>query len=104
MIVREDLPPAHQLVQSAHAAHEAGIRYGNPDDISSLVVCSVADEAELRRAAADCLSRGIGHFLFFEEDLGGQATAFATEPITGATRKAFKKFPLWSPAREESVK
>lgn len=101
--VRADLTPTHQTIQAAHAAHEAGIRFGNPDDISSLVLCSVPDEEALRRAAASCSLKGIRNYVFVEDDFGDQATAFATEPISGETRKAFKKFPLWSPEHAESV-
>lgn len=95
-MVREDLSITHQAIQAAHAAHEAGIRFGNPDDISSLVLCSVPNEEALRRAAAACSLKGIRNYLFEEDDFGDQATAFATEPISGEARKAFKKFPLWN--------
>ena len=103
IVVRRDLSPTHQLVQACHAAHESGIRFGNPDDISSLVVCSVPDEAELRRAAANCSLRGIKTYVFEEDDFGNQATSFATEPISGDVRKAFKKFPLWTPEHAGSI-
>jgi len=65
------------------------------------VFCTVPDEAALRVAAANCSLRGIRHYLWVEDDFGDQATAFATEPISGDARKAFKKFPLWSPEHEE---
>jgi len=61
------------------------------------VVCTVEDEAQLRLAAATCGLKGIRQYLFIEEDLGFQATAFATEPIYGERRRAFRKFPLWKP-------
>lgn len=104
IVVREDLSPVHQLVQSAHAAHEAGIRFGNPNDISSMVVCTVPDEAALRLAAATCSLRGIRQYLFLEDDFGDQATAFATEPISGEARRTFRKLPLWTPDHAESAK
>jgi len=37
-------------VQSVHAAHEAGIRFGNPEVISSVVICTVPNEAALKEA------------------------------------------------------
>lgn len=101
IVVRTDLSPAHQLIQACHAAHEAGIRYGIPDDISSLVVCSVPDEAALRLAAATISLKGIKKHLFVEDDFGNQATAFATEPISGEKRRAFKNLPLWVPGVEK---
>jgi hypothetical protein len=67
-------------------------------------VCSVPDEDTLRQAAAACSLKGIRQYLFQERDLGDQATAFATEPISGEKRKAFKKFPLWKPDYEKVEK
>lgn len=67
-------------------------------------MCSVADEDALRHAAAACSLNGIRQYLFIENDLGDQATAFATEPISGEQRKAFKKFPLWKPDYERVEK
>lgn len=68
------------------------------------MVCSVPDEAALRLAAATCGLKGVRQYLFIESDLGHQATAFATEPISGEKRKAFKKFPLWKPSYEKAEK
>lgn len=64
------------------------------------MLCTVPDEDALRRAAAATSLKGIRNYLFLEPDLGGQATAFATEPISGEMRKTFKKFPLWNPRME----
>jgi hypothetical protein len=61
----------------------------------------VPDEAALRLAAATCGLKGIRQYLFIEDDFGYQATAFATEPVSGEKRKAFKKFPLWKPEYEK---
>lgn len=63
-------------------------------------MCSVPDEAALRLAAATCGMKGIRNYLFIEEDLGCQPTAFATEPLSGEKRRAFRKFPLWKPEPE----
>lgn len=68
------------------------------------MVCSVPNEAALRLAAAACGVKGIRQYLFIESDLNDQATAFATEPISGEKRKAFKKFPLWKPPYEKVEK
>jgi hypothetical protein len=35
--------------------------------------------------------------LFREPDIGNQATAFATAPITGAARRLFRHHRLWTP-------
>lgn len=67
-----------------------------------MVICTVRDEEALRLAAAKCSASGIRKYVFTEEDLGDQATSFATEPITGETRKFFKRFPLWTPEHAEA--
>lgn len=59
------------------------------------------NEAALRVAAGACGLKGIRQYLFVEDDFGYQATAFATEPLIGEKRKAFKKFPLWKPELEK---
>ena len=67
-------------------------------------MCSVPDEFALHHAANICSLNGIRQYLFIEDDLGDQATALATEPISGEKRKAFKKFPLWKPGYEKAEK
>lgn len=62
-----------------------------------MVVCTIPDEKALRRLNAQANLAGIKTYMFEEDDFDNQATAFATEPITGEARKFFKKFPLWSP-------
>ena len=99
MLVREDLSPAQQLVQAVHAAHEAGLRFGDRHQISSAVICSVPDEKSLLRSKEEVTLQGIGGCLFHEPDLDGQATAFSTEPILGSQRRAMRKYPLWKPER-----
>ena len=72
--------------------------------MSSFVLFSLPNEEALRAAAAACDQKGIRNYLFIESDLNDQATAFATEPISGQARKAFKKIQLWSPEHAESVR
>ena len=97
MAVRTDLPTAQQIVQSVHAAYEAGIRFGDPNNIASVVVCSVPNEEELLRTKERLDSREIRSYVFREPDIGGQATAIATEPIYGPQRKVLSRYPLWEP-------
>ena len=98
MVVRTDLSPEQQLVQAVHAAHEAGIRFGDPSSISSVVVCSVPDERELLCVKERLDLREIRHHVFYEEDMDGQATALATEPVFGVRRKVLSHYPLWKGA------
>jgi len=101
VLVRKDIAPAQQLVQAVHAAHEAGIRFGDPSLISSVVVCSVPDEQSLLRSKEALSSTGIQSYIFHEDDFGNQATALASEPLWGPRRKAFSRYPLWEPAQKE---
>ena len=95
VVVRTDLSLAQQLCQAVHAAHESGIKFGDPSGISSVVICSVADEQSLLAVLQKADSRGIRTTLFREPDINNQATAFSTEPIAGSKRKTFSNLGLW---------
>lgn len=95
MVVRADLSLAQQLCQAVHAAHEAGIKFGDPNGISSVVVCSVPNEQGLLIELQKANARGIKSVLFKEPDINNEATAFSTEPIVGSLRKTFSKLELW---------
>lgn len=97
MAVRTDLPTAQQLVQAVHAGYEAGIRFGNPHQVDSVVVCQVSNEEELLRMKDRLDQREIRSYVFREPDIGDQATALATEPIMGPQRKTLARYPLWEP-------
>ena len=97
MFVRRDIPLGDQICQASHAAHEVGIRFGDPHRVSSIVLCSAHSEEELKKTEWKAAQAGIRTYLFREPDLGDQATALATEPIVGALRKVFSKHPLWLP-------
>ena len=103
VIVRADLSPTHQLIQSVHAAHEAGILFGTRDQTSNMVVCTVPDEEALKDLAFKATIADIRIAVFEEDDFDNQATAFATEPITREKGRFFRKLPLWSPEHAEAV-
>lgn len=84
-----------QMCQAAHAAHEVGIRYGDPDQVSSIVICKISSESELLKAAYRIRSKEIPVYVFREPDIGDQATALATAPVNGASRKIMSRYPLW---------
>lgn len=96
MLVREDLPLATQMCQAVHAAHEAGIRWGDPEKISSVVICKIPSEVDLTKAAYRIQEHGIPAHVFHEPDIGNEATALATSPVNGESRKIFRKYPLWN--------
>jgi len=98
VIVRTDLPIEQQLVQSCHAAYEAGLRLATPvPDTDYSVICSVNSEEDLREAHRGLLDQRIPTVLFTEADLDDQATALASAPVVGEQRKAFSEFRLWTP-------
>lgn len=68
-----------------------------------MVVCTVPNEAALRKWADATNVRGIRNFMFEEDDFNNQATAFATQPITGEARRFFRKLPLWTPEYETAL-
>jgi hypothetical protein len=82
-------------VQAVHAAHEAGIQYGNPHGISSVVLCRVKDEEALLKEAKKLERRGIAFAIFREPDIGDQATALATEPLEPEKRRYLSHLQLW---------
>ncbi len=94
--MRADLGVPQQLVQAGHAALESGIHLAHTTErISSLVVCSVANEEALLKALDRIRFRGINVVLFREPDMNDEATALATEPLSGLARKVCSKYPLW---------
>jgi hypothetical protein len=94
VLIRTDLSVEQQLVQAVHAAYEAGKK--DPSQaIHSTVICAVPDEASLLHAEERLKRHGISSTIFREPDIGNQATALCSEPISGALRKAFSIYPLW---------
>jgi hypothetical protein len=82
-------------VQAGHAAIESSRAFINPDDAHPyLILCTMKNEDQLRHAADDLERQGIRLKRFFEPDIGYQLTAFATEPLSGDSRKAMRKFQL----------
>ena len=95
-MTREDLPPATQAVQAAHAAFEFAIAH--PDLVrdwqrvsNTLVLLAVRDEFALGCLYVDAVERGVRTTPFHESDLGGSLTALALEP---AARRLVARLPL----------
>jgi len=57
----------------------------------------VKDEAALLKALKKLEDNGIRHTVFREADLDDQATAIATEPVYGETRRLFRNYQLLQP-------
>lgn len=94
-VTRKDLSISQQAVQAAHAAIESSRAFLTKDDEHpSLILCTMKNEAQLRHAADNLERQGIRLKRFYEPAIGNQLTAFATEPLTGESRKAMRKFQL----------
>lgn len=82
-------------MQSAHAAHESGIFFGDSNSISSIVLCQVPNESCLEKESKRLDFLGVRHIVFTEPDIGDAVTALCTEPIDYNTRRQLKKLKLW---------
>lgn len=95
VLVRKDLSPRQQAVQSCHAAIEAARNYIGPkDEHPSVIICSVKSEQKLAMCMEELTAKGIECQSFREPDIGNQMTAIASRPLKGEERKAFSRFQL----------
>ena len=97
VFVRTDLPIQQQMVQSNHAALEAGIFLGDKtqDEPSSLIVIAVKNKAKLEKAMLDLTSKGIEFVPFYEPSWDDGLTAIGTQPLTQEERVQLKRYQLW---------
>jgi len=80
-------------VQAIHAAVDATRFFLSPEaDHPHLVLCAVPSQQRLLAAADFLCLNNIRFALFREPDRGNEATALATEPLSGAARRALKRF------------
>lgn len=95
--MRTDLPLAQQLIQTAHAAQESGLKFPGPrPEPDYICLLSVPDEPSLMAMADRLTGDDIALCLVREPDLGDQFTAIATEPLSGGRRKIFRGCTLWT--------
>ena len=80
------------MVQASHAAIEGSTLLSSEDDHPHLVVLGVKSEIQLYNALQRLSDNGIRCKPFYESDLDGQLTSFATEPIHGDSRQLFKNY------------
>lgn len=85
------------MVQSNHAALEAGIFLGDQkqEEPSSLIVIAVKNQAKLEKAMKDLEEKGIKFIPFYEPSWDYGLTAFGTEPLTQEQRVLLKRYQLW---------
>lgn len=95
LFIRKDLSIPQLIVQSSHAALEAGFSFERPHTTPHLVLIGVDSQDHLV-ATADYLGmHGIEFEMFFEPDDNAGYTSIATRPIFGAERKPLSKFKLF---------
>lgn len=110
VVVRRDIPLAHQAVQAIHAGI-ASARELIPSGAihPSLVLCTVPDQQALLAVQDRCHAAGIANRLFVESDSlpmqDGMSqcdipTALATAPVNGKGRKLFRELPLFEPGQQ----
>ena len=85
------------MVQSNHAALEAGIFLGDQaqEEPSSLIIIAVKNQAKLEKAMQDLEEKGIKFVPFYEPSWEYGLTAFGTEPLTQDQRILLKRYQLW---------
>lgn len=97
VFVREDLSIEQQTVQAAHAAYEAGIRFGQADGpYGSIVICVAQNSKELQKISIRLGYLNIKHHCFHEPDIpNDKLTAIGTESLSKDRRKPLRKYRLW---------
>ena len=105
VIVRGDLSPGYQLVQSNHAIVEFSINFPKltkrwHEESNYIASLSVNNEDDLLGLLQQCINQGIKCSLFREPDIEYQATAMVIEPSEEAKRLC-SRLPL---ALKESSK
>lgn len=94
--VRKDLSMAQQIVQAAHATHEAGIYFGKQGNpISALVLLQVSNEKQLKEVQGHLEAIQMPHVGFIEPDMDNQLTSICTRPVEGHERLYFANQILW---------
>ncbi len=94
--IRNDLRTEQKIVQLGHATWEAGLRFANPGNISSLILLHADDEDDLKSIARRLDEKGIDYYMFYEPDISSY-TAICTRPVFSSTERAlFSKWELYS--------
>lgn len=91
LFIRKDLTGPQQIVQGAHAALEAGHRFG---EHSHLICFGIDSQDDLLQTAAYLDRHGIEFQMFYEPDYDTGYTAICTQPLRGDQRKPMRRFSL----------
>lgn len=99
ILVRRDLPPAHQTVQAVHAAMDASAHFGLHGS-ERVVLLSVPCQDTLQEWSDRLEDKGIQHKRFFEPDHEHGWTALAT--CSMPRHSCFSRLPLWQPPSHDT--
>lgn len=91
--IRQDISPEQRIVQIGHACYEAGKMFRDDLGISSLILLSAKDEADIKLIGRKLDRRGIDYYAFFEPDEGMGYSAICTRPVTDERERSF--FRKW---------
>ena len=91
VFIRTDLSYAQQIVQASHATLEAGFKFKQPEEVSSIVLFPVSSEKELFDRAKHLRDNGIEHEMFYEPDINAY-TAIATCALFNEQREVMSEF------------
>lgn len=96
IILRKDLDPAYQIIQSGHALFEHALTLKNkPNQTSHFCLLEAKDEEELLNISDKLKGKGMDFTLFHEPDYDTGYTCLAAGPIYGEDRRLFKKFKFF---------
>lgn len=96
MFVRQDLPLAHQLVQSLHAALSLGSR-SQISGIPNIIAIGVPSRAHLERVRAKLDAASLDYHAWEEPDLEMGFCSIATMPLDRAQKALLANYRLWQP-------
>lgn len=91
LFIRRDLSGPQQIVQAAHAALQAGNRFGPH---SHLVLIDITSEDDLYKAADHLEQHDIQFEMFHEPDYDTGHTAICTQPLAGELRRPLRRYKL----------
>jgi hypothetical protein len=96
IILRKDLDPTYQIIQSGHALFEHALTLTDkPSQTSNFCLLEAKDEEDLMKIAGKLEQKDINLTMFHEPDYDTGYTAIAAGPIYGEDRKHFKKFKFF---------
>jgi len=90
-----DLSHPQQVVQACHASLEAArcfLPFGT--EHPNVIVLGLPDEPALQLCLHELARHHVRHHPFHEPDIGHQLTAIATEPLSPACKRWFRKYRL----------